>query len=132
MIHTMRSLLSRLIVLFTYLFSRIFFRFELSWVQEPETDAWKQIRVFAFMNHTSLLEPLFFGAFPFSFFHFPFSVLWFWFGYCPVRIFFRSWREQDFGSFFPFLSSSHLLVRRYYYYYYYFNKHNSFSSTFCR
>lgn len=63
----MRSFLSRLIVVLTYLFSRIFFRFEQSWVQAPEAEAWSDIRVFAFMNHTSLLEPLFFGAFPFSF-----------------------------------------------------------------
>lgn len=70
-----RILISRLLVLAVYLFSRLFYRFDLSWVETPPSGEgpnqlpglWHQLRVFAFLNHTSLLEPLFFGAFPLSF-----------------------------------------------------------------
>ncbi|PIQ29232.1 hypothetical protein COW36_17400 [bacterium (Candidatus Blackallbacteria) CG17_big_fil_post_rev_8_21_14_2_50_48_46] len=60
-------LISRLLALSLWCFSRIFYRFEVSWVKTPPANVWKNIRVFAFLNHTSLLEPLFLGAFPPSF-----------------------------------------------------------------
>ncbi|MBF2053441.1 MAG: 1-acyl-sn-glycerol-3-phosphate acyltransferase [Candidatus Sericytochromatia bacterium] len=55
---------SRGIVLSVQLFARLFYRFEVSWVSPPPPDAWQDLRVFALLNHTSLLEPLFFGAVP--------------------------------------------------------------------
>ncbi|MEZ0369417.1 MAG: hypothetical protein ACAI44_10060 [Candidatus Sericytochromatia bacterium] len=65
-----RILISRLLVMLVYGFSRIFYRHQLSWVSEPPPDIWTNqpdLCVFAFLNHTSLLEPLFLGAFPLSF-----------------------------------------------------------------
>ena len=65
-----RNLISRLLVLMVYAFSRVFYRHSLSWVSQPPADIWENqhdLRVFAFLNHTSLLEPLFLGAFPLSF-----------------------------------------------------------------
>lgn len=47
--------------------THLFFRVEVSWVSPPAEDAWQNIRVFAFLNHTSLLEPLFLAAMPASF-----------------------------------------------------------------
>lgn len=72
---SLRVLLSRCLVLAAWGFSRLFYRHRLSWVRQPEAGTgplqlpglWTQLRVFAFLNHTSLLEPLFFGAFPLSF-----------------------------------------------------------------
>lgn len=58
---------SRALALSMYAFTRIFYTFEVSWVESPPPNAWKDISVFAFLNHTSLLEPLFLGAFPLSF-----------------------------------------------------------------
>jgi len=50
-----------------HLFARIFFRFEVSWVAQQPKEAFKNVRVFAFLNHTSLWEPLFLGACPLHF-----------------------------------------------------------------
>ncbi len=47
--------------------THLFFKVEVSWVNPPPDDAWKDIRVFAFLNHTSLLEPLFLAGMPVSF-----------------------------------------------------------------
>ncbi len=63
----LRVWVSRMLVLGVYLFSRLFYRFELTWVQPPSEHVWQNVRVFALLNHTSLLEPLFFGALPLSF-----------------------------------------------------------------
>lgn len=64
---SLRIWISRCLALGLYAFSRLFYRFEVSWVEPPPPDVWENIRVFAFMNHTSLLEPLFLGAFPVRF-----------------------------------------------------------------
>ena len=63
----MRVLLSRCLALLLYSFSRIFYRFETRWVAPPPAGVWQGLRVFALLNHTSLLEPLFLGAFPLAF-----------------------------------------------------------------
>lgn len=63
----MRVLISRLLAIGIHYLSRIFYRFNISWTSPPPKDAWKNIRVFAFLNHTSLLEPLFLGACPLDF-----------------------------------------------------------------
>ena len=57
-----RKLISRLLVLAVWAFSRLFYRHRVEWVGLPP-DNWQDLRVFAFLNHTSLLEPLFAGAF---------------------------------------------------------------------
>lgn len=63
----LRALISRLLVLGVYGFSRLFYRFELTWVGDPPKDVFREVRVFALLNHTSLFEPLFIGAFPVGF-----------------------------------------------------------------
>lgn len=37
---------------------------QVSWVEPPPPDAWQDIRLYAFLNHTSLAEPLFLGTMP--------------------------------------------------------------------
>jgi len=44
--------------------SRLFYRFEFSWVGEVPPDPWAQIRLAAILHHTSLFEVLFFGTLP--------------------------------------------------------------------
>jgi Acyltransferase len=45
--------------------SRIFYRHDFGWVGEvPPGDPWSGIRLVAFLNHTSLFEPVFLGAVP--------------------------------------------------------------------
>ena len=44
--------------------SRCFYRFDISWIDESRDRSWDSIRLVAFLNHTSLFEPLFVGWFP--------------------------------------------------------------------
>lgn len=59
--------ITRLLVISVGFFSRRCYRFEVLWVGPKPRKAWKDIRVFAFLNHTSLLEPLFLGTLPVAF-----------------------------------------------------------------
>lgn len=47
--------------------SRIFYRHDLQWVGDVPENPWNSIRLVAFLNHTSLFEPLFLGGVPNSF-----------------------------------------------------------------
>ncbi|MEO0336348.1 MAG: hypothetical protein AAF202_08135, partial [Pseudomonadota bacterium] len=49
------------------LVARLFYRFEVNWVAGSELSDWRQIRTFAFLNHTSLFEPLFLSTMPWRF-----------------------------------------------------------------
>ena len=54
----------RFIVLASIKFlARIFYRFEIKYVGPWSDDAWKDIRLAVLLNHTSLIEPIFSGAF---------------------------------------------------------------------
>jgi hypothetical protein len=44
--------------------SSTFYRFDIGWVHRPPADPWHRLRLVAFLNHTSLYEPLFVGGFP--------------------------------------------------------------------
>jgi hypothetical protein len=45
--------------------SKIFYRHDFGWVgNKPKGDLWKDIKLIAFLNHTSLFEPVFLGAVP--------------------------------------------------------------------
>lgn len=61
------------IVLFTVHFvSRLFFRVKVDWIGDWSGDPWQQVkrsnlRVIAFLNHTSLFEPVFTGGVPYHF-----------------------------------------------------------------
>ncbi|HXG57670.1 MAG TPA: 1-acyl-sn-glycerol-3-phosphate acyltransferase [Thermoanaerobaculia bacterium] len=52
-----------LLIALKYL-SRIFYRHDFQWVGEVPPDPWRNIRLVAFLNHTSLFEPLFLGMVP--------------------------------------------------------------------
>jgi len=43
---------------------RIFYRFDIQWVHPSPAEPWRNLRLVAFLNHTSLYEPLFVGGFP--------------------------------------------------------------------
>lgn len=47
--------------------SRVFYRFDFAWVGQVPPEPWKEIRLVAFLNHTSLFEPVFVGGVPGSF-----------------------------------------------------------------
>jgi hypothetical protein len=47
--------------------SRIFYRFDFQWVGDVPPKPWRHIRLVAFLNHTSLFEPVFLGGVPASF-----------------------------------------------------------------
>ncbi|MEA2569553.1 MAG: hypothetical protein QOI24_1554 [Acidobacteriota bacterium] len=47
--------------------SRIFYRHDFKWVGDVPEQPWKDIRLVAFLNHTSLFEPVFVGGCPTSF-----------------------------------------------------------------
>lgn len=62
----------RSLTVFSVLFSlkylsRIFYRYDFGWVGEVAANPWKNIRLVAFLNHTSLFEPVFLGGVPNSF-----------------------------------------------------------------
>lgn len=55
----------RFIVLIgTKFLSRVFYRFEIKYVAPYPKTAWNDIRLGILLNHTSLIEPIFSGAFP--------------------------------------------------------------------
>ncbi len=60
----MRSVISFITLLGIKLFARIFFRFRIQWPGNNPELPWKDIRLIVFLNHTSLLEPLFLGILP--------------------------------------------------------------------
>jgi hypothetical protein len=47
--------------------SRIFYRYDFGWVGDVPPKPWRAHRVVAFLNHTSLFEPVFLGIVPTSF-----------------------------------------------------------------
>ncbi len=52
-----------LLVTLKYL-SRIFYRFDFAWVGDVPPNPWRNLRIVAFLNHTSLFEPVFLGGVP--------------------------------------------------------------------
>jgi 1-acyl-sn-glycerol-3-phosphate acyltransferase len=61
----MRFIISFVLLNFIKLFARIFYRFDVKWLNcDP---SWKKIRLVVFLNHTSLYEPLYVGMLPFTF-----------------------------------------------------------------
>lgn len=61
----MRAALVFLILLFLKGLSRLFFRLDMAWVGDvPDGDPWKDHRIVAILNHTSLFEWLLVGAPP--------------------------------------------------------------------
>ena len=44
--------------------SKVFYRHDFAWVGDVPNDPWRRIRLVAFLNHTSLFEPVFLGGVP--------------------------------------------------------------------
>ncbi len=63
----MKYLISLILAFSVKVFSKIFYRLELTIIDETP-DFWDDINVFAFLNHTSLFEPLLFSSVPNKFF----------------------------------------------------------------
>lgn len=64
----LRSLLSFILLAKVKIASSLFYRVDIRWIEVPPEDPWGSIRLVAFLNHTSLYEPLFAGGVPFKFF----------------------------------------------------------------
>jgi hypothetical protein len=62
-----RSYLVFLLLLAVKVFARTFYRIDMKWIGEPPPDPWSHVRLIAFLNHTSLYEPLFAGGVPVRF-----------------------------------------------------------------
>ena len=62
----LRRLISFLVMAVLKLISKLFYRMEVNWIGHPlqSKEDWQPIRVIAFLNHTSLFEPLFIEALP--------------------------------------------------------------------
>ncbi|MEZ4752464.1 MAG: hypothetical protein R3B54_18085 [Bdellovibrionota bacterium] len=61
----MKRLVSIVLLLSLRFFSRLFYRTRVRWLNQPP-DKWRDMRLFVFLHHTSLFEPLFVSAFPVS------------------------------------------------------------------
>lgn len=59
-----RSIIVFSVLLGVRALSRIFYRFDFSWMVPGKGDPWADLRIVAFLNHTSLFEPLFLGGVP--------------------------------------------------------------------
>ena len=57
------ALVFSLLVSLKYL-SKVFYRYDFAFIGETPEDPWANLRLVAFLNHTSLFEPVFLGAVP--------------------------------------------------------------------
>jgi 1-acyl-sn-glycerol-3-phosphate acyltransferase len=60
----MKALFRFLLLLAVKVASRLFYRFDVEWVGAPPPRPWRDIRIIAVLNHTSLYEPIFAGIVP--------------------------------------------------------------------
>ena len=60
----MRAKIVYALLLSIKVFSRLFYRFDIQWVDAAPAAPWSNLRLVAFLHHTSLYEPLFVGWFP--------------------------------------------------------------------
>ncbi len=61
---TLRSLAVSSLLLFLKYLSKFFYRHDFGWIGDTPPDPWANIRLVAFLNHTSLFEPVFLGGVP--------------------------------------------------------------------
>jgi hypothetical protein len=66
-VSTVRSLTVFALLLTLKYLSKMFYRHDFAWVGDVPPDPWKGIGLVAFLNHTSLFEPVFLGGVPNSF-----------------------------------------------------------------
>jgi hypothetical protein len=60
----LRSITVFSLLTFLKYLSRIFYRFDFGWIGEVPPEPWRNISAVAFLNHTSLYEPVFLGGLP--------------------------------------------------------------------
>jgi 1-acyl-sn-glycerol-3-phosphate acyltransferase len=60
----MKSLISYITLLCIKYFSKLFYRFKITWPPKKNRIRWKEVRLIIFLNHTSLFEFLFLGFLP--------------------------------------------------------------------
>jgi 1-acyl-sn-glycerol-3-phosphate acyltransferase len=60
----MRTIGAFLLLLFWKVVGTLFYRSEVGWVGGRPEDPWKDLRILAILNHTSLLEPLYLAVVP--------------------------------------------------------------------
>lgn len=63
----MRRILAFLILSTVKTISWMFFRAKINWLTEKPDDHWKKTRLYVFLNHTSLYEPVYIQALPYSY-----------------------------------------------------------------
>ncbi|MFT6732578.1 MAG: hypothetical protein ACJAS9_000760 [Polaribacter sp.] len=63
----MKNLFSFTIINFVKLLSRIFYRFDVKWLDDAAARKWDEVRLIVFLNHTSLFEPIFLTQAPTAF-----------------------------------------------------------------
>jgi len=66
-VSTIRSLLVCWLLITLKYLSRIFYRRDFGWVGDVLPNPWKKLRLVAFLNHTSLFEPVFLSVVPNAF-----------------------------------------------------------------
>ena len=62
--HALRPFLVFCLLLAIKVFARLFYRIDMQWIGKVPPDPWRHVRLVAFLNHTSLYEPLFAGGAP--------------------------------------------------------------------
>ncbi len=60
----MKKYLSAFLMVFAKFIFWFFYRCEVKWIKRGPGDPWKNVRLYVFLNHTSLYEPLFLLAMP--------------------------------------------------------------------
>lgn len=63
----MRRILAFIILASVKTVSSVLFRGHFNWLNAKPNDHWKKARLFVFLNHTSLYEPIFIQALPYSY-----------------------------------------------------------------
>lgn len=63
----MRAVLSFFILLSVKILSHVFYRTKIKWLHEPPAKPFSDVKVLAYLNHTSLYEPLYVSALPLRF-----------------------------------------------------------------
>ncbi len=60
----MRKFLSSFLMVFAKIIFWFFYRCEVKWINKGPGDPWRKVRLYVFLNHTSLYEPLFLLSMP--------------------------------------------------------------------
>ncbi len=60
----LRSITVFSLLIFLKYLSKLFYRHDFGWVGDVPPERWRNIRLVAFLNHTSLFEPVFLGGVP--------------------------------------------------------------------